>query len=49
MVLEDYEQLYNSALQLKSTYETLEAQLEQTKKQKQCSKSFEKCKLMKLL
>ena len=35
MVLEEYESLYNSALQLKSTYETLETQLELTKKQKQ--------------
>ena len=35
MILEEYESLYNTALQIKSTYETLEAQLEQTKQQKQ--------------
>lgn len=35
MLLEEYESLYNTALQIKSTYETLEAQLEQTKQQKQ--------------
>lgn len=35
MLLKEYESLYNTALQIKSTYETLEAQLEQTKQQKQ--------------